>query len=120
MTKNIAIDVGISLNDAELISYQYLKNTNNILVNIKTWNDKTLVFSFKDPLLFMDKGCDIIKNLCQDTSNSDLYNAILLRAYEKIPENCPYKRYQLIDLDDFPALEIICEKFEVISLSSTN
>jgi hypothetical protein len=74
------IDIGISLADAELESYYYNKNTNNLIVKLKTWNSKNIEFVFFDLIMFIDRGGNFIMDFCVNKSKNELFNQALKKT----------------------------------------
>jgi hypothetical protein len=106
------IDIGISLADAELESYYYNKNKNNLVVRIKTWDSKNIEFIFFDFITFVDRGGNFIMDFCRNTSKNELFECALNKNYDNISQNIPYKLFQFLDVGNEPYLEIVCEYFE--------
>lgn len=111
----IEVDVGVGLNDSELISYNYHKISDNIIIKLRAWDASVVQICCNNPILFVDRGCGEITLFCEKKSSTDLLEITLKKNYDdgKVPDNHPYKLYQLLDLDDNPSLEIICKSTEV-------
>jgi len=116
MDKGIAeVDVGVGLSDSELVSYKYLKHNDKLEIHLLAWNGKDVQINCINPIFFVDRGCEAITMFCEKLSELNLLREVLEKNYEdgRIPENHPYKLYQLLDLDDNPCIEVICEGVEV-------
>jgi hypothetical protein len=108
------IDVGESLADAELHSYTYSFKENILIINIKAWNENLIEFAFFDPISFLDRGVtSFITKFCRNMSESGFLKQALSVNYVEVPENHPYKWFQFMNLSDLPALEIICDHYDV-------
>jgi len=106
------IDIGVSLADAELESYYYNKDKNNLIIKIKNWEGKIIEFIFFDLVMFLDRGGNFIMDFCRNKSRTEFFQEALEKTYEKIPLNIPYKLFQFLDISDETYLEIICEDFQ--------
>ncbi|CCB91863.1 unknown protein [Waddlia chondrophila 2032/99] len=111
----IEIDVGVGLSDSELISYFYHKTENKLVIKLQIWDASVVEICCDSPILFVDRGCGETSLFCQKTSDSDMLKRALETNYDKgiIPNNHPYKVYQILDLDDNPSIEIICKGIEI-------
>ncbi len=108
MSENVSnIHLGIGLADSELVGYSYSRNNDNLIIEIKAWNENIIEITFISPILFVDKECEAMTAFRQNFSYSDIYLEALNKTYEKIPEDIPYKYFQFLNLDDEPVLEII-------------
>ncbi|MGA8165134.1 MAG: hypothetical protein WB791_08950 [Waddliaceae bacterium] len=111
----IEIDVGVGLSDSELIAYNYLKRSDKLTVKLQAWDASVIEIYFNNPILFVDRGCGEITMFCEKKSESDLLKNALEENYDKgvVPNNHPYKLYQLLDLDSNSSLEIVCKGVEI-------
>ena len=101
----IEVEVGIGLADAEIVSYS--SDNSDVTVIVKAWNSSTVKIIFNDVIGVLDVGIGDITALCQETEATSLMSTAIGRMYETVPEETPYHCYQFLDLDDFPAMEII-------------
>jgi len=115
------IEVGVGLDDAELISYQYEQSKNIGTVKIRTWNAKCIVIHFIGPILLIDRGCQAITAFGERSEQTVFFEEVLKKVYDSIPKNHPYKLYQLLDMDNTPSLEVVSEeiKLEIMNLVSS-
>lgn len=91
--------------DAEIISYS--RDNSDVTVIVEAWNLSTVKITFNDVIGVLDVGIGDITTLCQETQATALMSSAIGRMYEKVPVVTPYRCYQFLDLDDFPAMEII-------------
>lgn len=111
--ERLEIFVGVGLDDSEFISYTKVRGE-KLTVQLLSWNNQKVFIHFFDPILFLDRGLYLSKQFCELKSFSPLLKEALEYTYVKIPENPPYKVYQIIDIEDEPAMEIICKRYEVM------
>ncbi len=112
-TKRVKIKVGSGLDDSDLISYMYTLNDDTLVFNIQGWDASSIKISFFNVMRFIDTGSQWTCGFYELTSHSTFLEQALKEPYPKIQEKGKYKVYQILDLDDEPSYEIICEKFEV-------
>ena len=110
----IEIEVGVGLDDSELISYNYLKHDDELIIKLQAWDESVVEIFCNNPILFFDRGCGETSNFCQKISNSNILEMALKSNYDNgiIPKNHPYKLYHIFDLNDQPSIEIICASIE--------
>ncbi len=101
-----------SLPDSALKSYQYIHETNKLIVIIELWNAKDLELHFADIILFTDNCFSNICSMIQVDDRTDIMDNALKRVYEVVPANHPYKHYQFLTDENKPVIEIICDGFE--------
>jgi len=111
-SKQQEIEIDVDLADSEFDSYFFFSERNELTVRIQIWNLDMLDIIFYDPILFLDKGCQLITVFCENHSKSPLLLQALKRSYDKIPQKHPYKHFQILDLYDEPVLEIVCQGFK--------
>ena len=109
-TKFKVIEVGIGLADSSFISYN--RDWDRLEVILLTWDERKLILRFFNPAYFFDNDCDHTTQLRQALSVTPLISAVIKRDYDEIKKINSYKHYQILDLNDEPALEIICEGFD--------
>jgi len=114
----IEVDVGVGLSDSELIAYSYRKGDDKLVIELEDWNANVIRIYCKNPLFFIDRGCDAITMFCERTSKSNLLEETLKKNYDggNVPDDHPYKAYLLLDLEDEPSIEIICKGVEICKL----
>jgi hypothetical protein len=108
----IEVEVGIGLADAEIVSYS--RDNSDVTVIVEAWNLSTVKITFNDVIGLLDVGIGDITALCQETEATALMSTAIDRMYEKVPEVTPYRCYQFLDLDDFPAMEIIAASHSAV------
>ena len=108
MNDKTSINYKIGFSDSEVISYNSEKEKTIVL--LKAWNEKTIKFEFIDCILFLSlenwRISDIIELKSPDSS---LFKRALRTTFEEIPIEHSYKLFQFLDLDDDPAIEIVCK-----------
>ena len=98
----------IDLADAE---YRAFEMKNKILtIYFSSWDACIIRMVFSNPIQFFYKLGDIVSDAYEILDNSPTLNASLSLKYEKIPSNHPFKLYQIVDIQDFPFIEVIAEK----------
>ena len=114
MANNVRkINIGVSLEDSELISYQYDREMNEIVVKIKLWNARILKIIFFDPIFFVDRYINDIIDLCQLLEKTSFLKEALSIAYDKVPSSHQDKHFQFMTWTGKPSIEIICERIEL-------
>lgn len=106
------ISIGISLADAELENYFYVKNSNQLMVRIKTQDLKSVEFIFFECIYFIDRGGNFIMEFCMGNSTTELFEQAIHKIYDKVPAEISYKLFQFLDIGNEPYLEIGCKYFE--------
>lgn len=112
MSDIIEIDLAGSLYDSTLNSYYFSTEHRRLTIIVTMWNTRRLEITFDNPQLFLDNGNELFKFFCENRERSSLFFETMNRVYEKIPEEIPYKLFQIINIDDEPSLEIIAEDFK--------
>ena len=110
----LEIKVGVGMEDSELISYTYLAEEFKLDVQIRAWNAKIIKISFLQPMMFFFRGNHSLSSFCELISQSSVLKEALTYAYEEVPQVHPYKVYQLIDIEDVPALEVVCIDYKTV------
>lgn len=107
----VEIDVGVGLSDSELLSYYYNKCEDQLIIELLAWDESIVQISFNSPILFIDHGCEEVTMFCKKVSESVFLKEVLIKHYDSgvVPNEHPYKEYQLLDLYENPSIEIICE-----------
>ncbi|MFZ0564942.1 MAG: hypothetical protein WAM28_01950 [Chlamydiales bacterium] len=111
--KTSKIDLGIGLDDSELASYIFSRKKNELVVEIQAWNLCKVNITFIEPLYFIDRGCQFVTEFCELMSDSPFLEEVLKNNFEQLPQNHCYRLFQLLDLDEKPALEIVCRDIAV-------
>jgi len=88
-------------------------NDDILTVYLDSWDAKTLRIIFSHPIQFSYKLRDFVQGAFEVFDNPSLNEALLLK-YVKLPENHPFKLFQILDISDFPIFEIVAEKATVI------
>ncbi|MBN9378022.1 MAG: hypothetical protein BGO14_00875 [Chlamydiales bacterium 38-26] len=99
--KKIKYDIGFS--DSEVLSYQSEKF--NLIIYLQAWNGVLLKIEFIDCIYFSNFRAVHISDIYENPSSKSLQLALDTR-YEKVPIDHGYKLYQLLDLNDDPAIEV--------------
>jgi hypothetical protein len=121
MTNKVEIlDIKIDLADSEIPSYFCVRKENKLIIKIESWDAKIIEFIFYDFLGFIYRGGDGNKDFCINHNQTCFFNQMIEKKYGKIPDNHPYKLYQLLDFDDNPYFEVISPYYEVSKKSKIN
>ncbi len=112
MNKKIALPF-TSFADAEYECLELCKN-DTLTVYISSWEEKILKLIFTDTVQFFYSQGDVIKNVFQIVDDTILLKEALSRRYIKIPENHPYKLFQIEDIYDFPFIQVVAESVNVV------
>jgi len=107
--ENIELNLGVGLDDADLISYFGDIEKISVLVKIRSGNGKIIEFTFFDVIYFGDKGGNFITAFGK-AKEKEILKEVLIKTYgSKIPYDHPYKLFQFLDIDENPYLEIVCD-----------
>lgn len=112
--ERLEIEVGVGMDDSDLISYTYLAEEFKLVVQIQAWDARMIKISFLHPMMFIFRGNHSLCLFCELLSQSSILDEALSLAYEVRPKDYPYKVYQLIDIEDVVALEVVCENYDVV------
>lgn len=108
------IEINPGLDDSNLERYEYSASDNILKIYVRTWNNMLIEFSFSDILHFTDTGCDELKFFCRVTDEQVLLKSVLKSKFFEMPLENDYNHFRFYDENQYPCLEIICEKFEYI------
>ena len=102
----------VGLEDSKLLSYR--REGDLLTVVLLAWNETRLHLVFKDVILFLDRNYGDTSALRELHDGSELLGQALSDSYDgMVPSGHPYKHYQLLNLDDLPALEVISGALEI-------
>jgi hypothetical protein len=105
MQKSLGFKIGFA--DAEVIGYENTGTDLNLFV--RAWNARILVLSFVGVMGVCDRLVHDVTNVIEETEMSQFAVSVLERAYETVPLGHPYRLFQVLDLDDQPAMEVVAE-----------
>ena len=94
-----------SFADAELLDWKW--EDGNCTTRLKAWDEKIIIITFVDCIQFSYKLGDGISGFYINDSKSEFLDAALSRNYSVIPDQIIYKHYMILDINDFPFLEIV-------------
>src|ERR1700733_4101397 len=80
---------------------------NSLKLTLLSWNSKEIVILFSDAIQFIYKLGDVTQQVVEVVNGSDFLNEALTRNYEIIPADHPYHLFQIIDINDYPYIEIV-------------
>jgi hypothetical protein len=108
--KSIRFEIGFA--DAELDSYT--READSLVVILVVWNAQRVRLKFDHVLMVVDRNLGEVSDFCQVVGESALLLESLGRYYEgAVPQGHPYRHYQLLNSDDYPALEVIAGSIDV-------
>lgn len=113
---NKIIDTTLDFADAEFQTFSLAEN-NELTLILKLWNDTFVSLVLTDVLKFNYSKGDIIKDIYEN-DESQLLNESLLDCFVKIPEHHSFKLYQLVDVQDYPFIEIVASAINVSRVDS--
>lgn len=94
----------IGFADSEFIDFS--KTKDKVVVRIKTWDEKLLLFQFEEAIGICGLNAFQINDIVESTSTGFLEKCIG-REYERYPENHPYRSYSFLDPNEDVVIEII-------------
>lgn len=103
----------IDFADGEFKSFEMTENS-KLIVYLKSWKEKNITLIFSSVIQFSYKLGDHLSNIYEISGSSHFLEEALEREYIKVPENHPFKLYQIHDISDFPYVEVVAERVEVI------
>ena len=98
--------------ESELL--KYTSDSDNLLIFLKTWNEKILKFEFKECVMFQIFNTWNIEDV-YETESSELFKKAIERVYEKVPSDHGFKLYQFMDYDE-PIIEIACKNLSMLEV----
>ncbi len=78
-------------------------------VYLNSWDGKTIRIIFHNTIQFSYKIYAVVSYVCEITEKNSVLDEALALRYEKIPNDHPYKLFQIIDIDDVPFIEVVAE-----------
>jgi hypothetical protein len=111
MYRNLAVP-NIDFSDAEFRSFN-LSEDNVLYIYLTSWDEKLLTITFFRPIYFLYQLGHGISNIYSINENSKLIQDAMNKYYVKTPQKYLFKLYEIIDLDDFPFIQIVAESIEV-------
>ncbi len=91
-------------------SYERLEmNGKTLTVYLTSWDAKTLRIVFFHPIRLSYNTGSFPENIFEIQGGSPFLQDTITAYYEKIPQNHPFKHFQIIDIEDFPFIEIVAE-----------
>jgi len=103
----------VSFADARFKSFDMNENY-DLTIFLNSWDEKMLRVVFYHTIQFSFKLGDVTQQLYQILGNNSFFEEALNREYVKAPEDHPFKMFQIHDIDDFPYIEVVAERVEVI------
>ena len=113
--KKIRAAPKIDFADSRFKSYEMFENT--LILNLISWDEKTLKVIFSNCIQFSYKLGDFIENLYEIMEESDFLREALSHKYVKTPSIHPFRLFQLQDISDFPFIEVVAESVSVEKIS---
>ena len=102
----------VDLTNARLESITMDDQTFTLIIDSQ--EEKSMRIVFFNPIQFSYNIGNIIQDLYQLTDDPPFLRKAMSLIYEKIPDVHPFKLFQLIDINDFPFIEIVAESVQVI------
>ena len=97
---------GIDFADSRYQSLKYSENT--LTVFLEGWDESIIQLRFVNPIEISYKIGDLGATI-YETHEGQILKHALSQYYENIPQNCPFKLFQIMDIQDFPFIEIVAE-----------
>lgn len=95
----------INFADSEYHSLEF--EGNNLRLTLIAWDEQKINLIFSDTIQFVYKLGDITQGIVEIFDNKDFLEEGLIRNYEKIPLDHPYHLFQILDIYDYPYIEIV-------------
>lgn len=103
-----------SFPDSRFKSFTMLDN-GDLIVYLISWQEKEIKITFLHVIQFSYKLGDVTQGLYEMTTHSSFLEEALRLQYIKVPDDHPYRYFQIQDIDDFPYIEVVAEGVDVIS-----
>lgn len=103
----------IDFADSEFDTFELTKD-NKLIVYFISWDEKILKVYFFNPIQFSYKLGYHISNIYEVIVKNPFLDEALSRQYVNMPNEHPFKLYQIEDLNDFPFIQVIAEDVKVI------
>jgi hypothetical protein len=102
-------------------SYKFLEADNdNLIVYLESWDAKLIKIQFVGILEFVFQSGSFISGLQEMDSEDEFLRNALARNYDIIPAEHPFKKYAIIDIEDFNVVEVVAEQVMVTKLKDAN
>ena len=102
------LSTNIDFADSEYISCK--TNGGDLIIYLKSWDDKTIIITFSNAIRFIFRGGDVIADFYEIFDESLFLLEALSSYYEKIPEHHPFKVFLMLDIEDHSFFEVVSEK----------
>lgn len=102
--KSINFEIGFA--DSEIVSFH--SQDEDLIIFLKCWNELMIKLKFLDCIFFSIQNGWKVSDICE-AENPKLMKDTLLKTYEKVPLEHPYKLFQFLNDDGDPSVEIICK-----------
>lgn len=112
MIKNIVFE-NIGFADSEFSSVTLSERTGDLRIALISWDEKEIIITLENPIQLTYKLGSVVSNFFQIQDETPFLIEALSREYEKIPSSHPFKLYQLLDINDFPLIEVVAESVKV-------
>lgn len=76
-----------------------------------SWQEKAFQVIFINTIQFLFRLGDVPAN-CYEIDSSQFMEDALMQDYGYIPDNYPYKLFHIVDICDFPFIQIVAESVE--------
>lgn len=113
--KDMPIESNISFADSSIKSFRFEEDINCLFIKLELWNSRNIELKCFDSIFFQYSPGDFVSNIytCQD--DLSLLSGVVKREFEKMPENHPYKLFEIRDIYDFPVIKVVASKIEIVT-----
>ncbi len=107
----------ISFADAELVSYLYDVDSENLKVEIKACDDGLIKVEFIEVIGVISYSAKMISGFFEETETNIFFNEAVRKYYsssvsKEIIESHPYHCFKAVDSDDSLVFEVICKSLK--------
>ncbi len=85
-----------------------------VIVLLTSWDGRMIKLTFSDVIQFVYKLCDGTQEIVESNDQTVFFQEALKKRYGTIPSHHPYLLYQILDLDDYPYIEIVAKRVDAI------
>lgn len=103
----------VNLADSSLISFELIKG--DLIVNICSWQEETVTLKFSNAIGMKYELADFIQGI-YEFEDRTFIETLILKSHANLEDLNKFKLYRIIDIYDFPILEIVAENLNVMTI----
>ena|ERR1700733_4524777 len=103
--------LAINLADSSLISFELIKE--DLIVNICSWREEAIKLKFSNAIGMKYELADFIQGVYEVEDRTSI-KTLMPKDHDNLEDLNKFKLYRVVDIYDFPILEIIAENLIVL------